>query len=186
MILKRAGAIFDDNQLAIIADIEPFSVGMDLEATRGHSKPDEQLATIAKYAKIAKIKFPEFMPGNPVDIKRDVPGFGLLYHWQRTWWTLLLNDFVINPPLDAVCKVGYIRSTGENMMDKIIKATSHITGENGSWPIDFSQKVNGFPNIKLVTDIMTRAMKSGVKISYIKPEPKNCCVHIGTLMKAAV
>jgi hypothetical protein len=184
MITKKPGAVFDPNQLAVLSHIEPFTTGMDLLATRGHSSPQEQIATIENFAQQhgCLAKFPEFIPGGPVDVKKDVPGAGLVYHWQRLWSWLLHIGLVVNPPENAICLFEYERPSGEQMKGKVIHSSTHIVGEeNGQWPIDFSQKVNGVPNIHLVEQLMIKAKAAGAGIQFIKVETGNGCVHIGTL-----
>jgi len=181
MIHKREGAKFDGNQIEVMARIEPFTTGLNIEATRGHSTPQEQLETIEKYARQNKCLFPEFMPSAPVDIKKNIPGVGLVFHWQRIWSKLLSIGIVVNPPEPAICLEDYTRPSGEQMKGKIIEASTHIFGENnGMYPIDFSQKVNGIPNIGLVERIMVKAKAAGAGISFVKVEVNNGCVHIGT------
>jgi len=181
MITKKEGAVFDGNQIEVLARIEQFTTGLELTATRGHSTPQEQLATLEKYARANKVLHQEFMPGAPVDVKTNVPGVGLVYHWQRTISRLLHIGVVVNGPARFICLEDYTRPTGEQMKGKIIEASAHITGEsNGLYPIDFSQKVNGTPNITLVESIMIKAKAAGAGIRFIKVEVKNGCVHIGT------
>jgi len=181
-IHKHEDATLDGNQIEVIARIEPFTLGMDVEVTRGHSSAQQQLATIEKFARGGKCLFPEFIPGGPVDVKKDIPGVGLVYHWQRTASRLLHIGIIVNGPARFICLEDYMRPTGEQMKGKFIEASTHITGEsNGMWPLDFSQRVNGIPNITLVEKIMIKAQAAGAGIQFIKVEVKNGCVHVGTL-----
>jgi hypothetical protein len=181
MITKKEGAVFDGNQDEVIARIEPFTTGMDLTATRGHSSALDQLATIEKFAGEHKVHFPEFKHG-VLDELIDIPGVGKVYLWQRTHSRLLVLGVVVNPPRPCRILENYIRPTGEKMLGKIMQASTHITGESdGMWPIDFSSRVNGVPNLALVNNILTRAKAAGAGIEFIRLEPGNGCAHVGTL-----
>ncbi len=181
MIQRHKDAVLDENQLAVLSRIEPFTESMTIEVTRGHSNPMEQLEIIERFAHEHGIHFPEFVPGGPVDLKKEVPEVGLVYHWQRTWSRELHIGLTVNPPRSAVCLDDYTRPTGEKMKGKTIQASTHITGEhNGEYPIDFSARVNGKPNITLVANILNHAKEQGAGISFVRIEHKNGCVHAGT------
>jgi hypothetical protein len=192
MIEIKEDAVLDDNQKKVIAGIEPFTEGVTLKVTRGHSSPEEQLAIIAHFAVEHDIHFPEFIPGDPVDAKKEVPGLGLVYHWQRTWSRELHLGLTVNPPRSATCLDDYTRPTGEYMKGKTIQASTHIVGErDGEFPIDFSSRVNGIPNIEEVAKILEAAKKAQEEaekreaaekagIEFIRIEHGNGCVHIGT------
>lgn len=172
MIEISDSAVLDDKQRRVIAAIEPFTTGLDLRVTRGHSTPQDQLTTIAKLARTHKIKFPEFQAGN-VDGMVEVPGVGLVYRWQRTHSRLLHIGAVVNPPRTCTILESYVRATGEEMLGKLMDPSPHITSD----PIDFSQKVNGIPNITLCANILARAKSAGAGIKYIKIEKVNGCCH---------
>ncbi|MEK6744279.1 MAG: hypothetical protein AABZ15_11735 [Nitrospirota bacterium] len=172
MIEISDSAVLDDKQRRVIAKIEPFTTGLDLRVTRGHSTPLSQLSTIAKLAKEYKVSFPEFSQDN-VDEMVEVPGVGLVYRWQRTHSRLLHIGVIVNPPRTCTILESYVRPTGEEMLGKLMDPSPHITSD----PIDFSQKVNGVPNIKLAARILTRAKAAGAGIKYVKIENVNGCCH---------
>jgi len=163
----------DEKQKRVIENIEPYTLGMDLICTRGHSTPGEQLDTIEKLAANNKVHFPEFQSGNLEEII-DIPDVGKGYRWQRTHSHLLNIGVIVNPPLECTILEDYIRPNGENMKGETMQPSPHITSD----PIDFSSRVNGVPHLDLVVSIMTRAKAAGAGIRYIKPEPKNGCVHV--------
>lgn len=172
MIEISPKAVLDDKQRRVIARIEPFTTGLDLLVTRGHATPLAQLTTIARFARIHGVKFPEFKPLN-VDEMIEIPGVGLVYRWQRTHSRLLHLGVIVNPPRTCTILESYVRATGEQMLGKLMDPSPHITGD----PIDFSQKVNGIANITLCANILGRARQAGVGIKHIKIERVNGCCH---------
>jgi hypothetical protein len=191
MIAIRQGAILDKAQKKIISNIEPFTTGLDMEVTRGHSTPREQLETIAKLATENGVFFPEFDSAvKDMETIIDIPTVGRVYTWARTVSKLLNIGVVVNPPIRMICLFPYERPSGEQMMGKGINPSPHIKpvptdeevdeGNYDPCPIDFSAKVNGISNLLLARQIMVRAMAAGAGIKFVKPEPKNGCIHNDT------
>lgn len=176
MITIRPTAVLDDKQKQVIYNIQPFTVGMDLEVTRGHSSPLEQLNTIEAFAVKNNCRFSEFKSGNlydDVDIWIDGEK-KRVYCWQQTWSMLLHKGVIVNPPIAAECLFEYINAAGINRKGELIPPSPHIMRD----PIDFSARVNGTPNMAFVAKILNRAKASGAGIRFVKQEPKNGCVHI--------
>ena len=196
MINILPGAVLDERQRSIIAAVDPHAEaeGVALTVTRGHSSPLEQLAMIERKARENNCLFKEFVSENLNDqalIWRDGKQMQA-YLWQQSWSALLLKGIVINPPLAAVCLEHYIRPSSEDMYMKIMYPSPHIKevptpdqikrGEYTPCPIDFSARVDRGTkaervDIKLVTEILTKAKAAGAGIRFIKPEPRNVCVH---------
>lgn len=182
MIEIKKNAVLDENQKEIISRIAVVCGGNRLTVTRGHSLPQEQLNIIRRFAIGHGCLLPEFVKNGPVDLKTELAGIGLVYHWQRTWSKLLHLGVVVNPPHTAICLEEYTRPSGENMKGKEIPESAHIAGQNNRcWPIDFSARVNGAVNFAQVRDILEQARISGAGIRAVKVERGNTCVHVDTL-----
>ena len=182
MVEIKKNAVLDGNQKEIITRIA-LACGDDrLTVTRGHSTPQEQLSLIHRFAVANECVFPEFIPNGPIDLKVELSGVGLVYHWQRTWSRLLHMGVVVNPPHTAICLEEYTRPSGEQMKGKLIDESAHIVGQkNGCFPLDFSARVNGKINFARVRDVLEKAKAAGAGIKEIKLERGNTCVHIDTL-----
>lgn len=189
MIHIHDNAVLDDKQKQVVFNIQPFTVGLDLEITRGHSTPLQQLNLIELYARKERCLFTEFVMGD-VHAIAEIWIDGIqrkLYAWQQTWSMLLHRGIIINPPLVAECLFDYTNAAGHNKKGELIQPSPHIkdvptaeqlaTGEYVICPIDFSQKVNGVPNIQLAARILTQAKAAGAGLRYVKLEPHNGCVH---------
>jgi len=188
MIQILPEAILDDRQKRVIFAVQEHTVtaGVTLTVTRGHSTPVEQLKTIERYARDMNCLFSEFVPGNVHDKTTVWRGGKELqaYCWQQTWSALLFRGVIINPPLAAVCLEHYVNASGVDMNGQIIYPSPHIKDVNDPQPcpIDFSARVDRGTkaervDIKLVTEILTKAKAAGAGIRFIKPEPRNVCVH---------
>ena len=119
MIHIRKGAHLDDKQKRVIYNINPFTIAMNIEVTRGHSTPMEQLNIIEQYAIEQNCLFSEYQPEALHD-KLDMWIDGALrsvYRWQQTWSMLLHKGVIINPPLAAECLFSYINSAGVDRKD---------------------------------------------------------------------
>jgi hypothetical protein len=191
MITILPEAILDDRQRKIIAAVEPYAVeaGVTLTVTRGHSSPVRQLKTIENAARDNDCLFSEFISGDPHAVVSVWRGGKeqQFYAWQQTWSALLFKGIIINPPLAAVCLEHYVNAAGVDMMGQIIYPSPHIKelDDPKPCPIDFSARVDRLTrtdrkDIALVTKILTKAKDAGVGIRFIKPEPKNVCVHCDT------
>lgn len=183
MITIRESAILDDNQKKIIFNVQPFTVGLDMEVTRGHDTPRGQLQTIAKYAKQNGVYFPEFDPEiEDIGAIVDIPTVGRVKTWERTWGKLLNIGVIINPPQTGTCYFPYVRPSGEQMLGKTIDPSPHIKPLNdpNPCPIDWSIKVNGVANIVLAQKILNKAKEAGAGIRKIVPESRNGCIHTDT------
>jgi hypothetical protein len=190
MIIRREGATFDEKQEKVLKDIEFFSVGYTLTATRGHSSPLEQLRIIEYYAKQDGVLLKPFVRDDLYS-KAVVAG-NEVFLWQPTWSALLhlfhmskgRKGKKINPPLAAECLDDYVGSAGVNMKGKIIYPSPHIAGgKSGMWPIDFSGRVTPTGGVELnsldiVADVIHEAQLSGVPIKNITIEQGNNCVHV--------
>ena len=183
MIEILPGVELDKKQERVIFAVQDHTIdaGVTLTVTRGHSSPLEQLKIIDAKAQIENCKFSEFVPGNLHD-KVEIWRAGQpiqAYRWQQTWSMLLQRGQVVNPPLAAVCLEHYVRYGGEDMFGKIIYPSPHIISD----AVDFSARVDrGMStekkDIVLVTTILLAAQKAGAGIRFVKPEPRNMCVHI--------
>lgn len=183
MIHILPGAKLDDKQKRVIYRIQEHTTAsaVTLTVTRGHSSPEEQLRKIESAALDNDCLFTEFAHDDlhaKVRVWRDGRELNA-YAWQQTWSALLLKGYIINPPLTAVCLEHYIRASGEDMYMKSMDPSPHIKSD----PIDFSGRIDrGMPtervSLEQVTEILLKAKDSGAGIRYIKPEPKNVCVHI--------
>jgi len=191
MINTLPEAVLDDKQRKIIAAVDPHALaaGVTLTVTRGHSTPIKQLKTIETAARANECLFSEFVPGNVHDQTRIWRGGKEMqaYLWQQTWSALLIKGIVINPPLAAICLEHYHRPNNEDMFGQIIYPSPHIKELDNPLPcpIDFSARVDRLTrtertDIALVTEILTKAKDAGAGIRFIKPEPKNVCVHCDT------
>lgn len=177
MITIRPGAVLDEKQQRVIYKIQQHTLGHMLTVTRGHSTPLEQLQTIADFALRHNVRFHEFDAENfaPEDLHRTVEIDGQhRYCWQQTWSRLLHLGIVVNPPLVAECLEDYINDQGYNRKGESIQPSPHILSD----PIDFSARIDGAPNMPKVIELLTTAMNNGAGIRFVKPEPKNGCVHI--------
>lgn len=183
MIFILPGVVLDDKQKKVIFAIQDVTTmeGVALTVTRGHSTPAQQLSTIEDYARKNNCLFTEFIPGDATaTIKLWRGGQEIIvYAWQQTWSMLLFKGIVVNPPFKATCLEHYIRPSGEDMFMKMIDASPHTTSD----PIDFSAKIDrGMTtekeDIDVVEGILKKAQANGSGIRFIKPEPKNVCVHI--------
>lgn len=189
MIAILPEASLDDRQRRVIAAVEPHAVeaGVTLTVTRGHSTPKSQLHTIWKLAEANNCVFSEFVADNVHDqalVWRDGKRIQV-YYWAQTLSALLVRNVIVNPPLAFVCLEHYIRAeTGEDMFGQIIYPSPHIKDldDPNPCPIDFSARVDRMTrtdrvDLALVTEILTKAKAAGAGIRFIKPEPKNVCVH---------
>ena len=176
-IVRKEDAVFDEIQEELLDDIEFFSAGYTITATRGHSDPLEQLRLIERFAREDGVLLKSFVHDNLYD-KIVVDGEEV-YAWVPTW-RLLLDRYhatngkqgkLINPPLAALYK------------GRLIQPSPHIVGgKSGIWPIDFSGKVklrdgSEIHGLDIVADILHQAQKSGVRISNITKETGNNCAH---------
>jgi len=189
MIQIKPDALLDEHQKRVIFKIQEHTVplGITLTVTRGHSTPLEQLNTIERLARKNKCLFTDFIPGDihtRVKVWRSGKQFEA-YAWAQTLSSLLFKDFIINGPFQFTCLEHYIRSTGEDMFLKIINPSPHIKAldDPNPCPLDFSSKIDRDMktervDIHLVTDIMVKAQAAGAGIRFIKPEPRNGCVHV--------
>jgi hypothetical protein len=189
MIQILPGVKLDDLQRRVIEKITPYTDadGIMLSVTRGHSTPLEQLAMIERKARENGCLFTEFIPEDlhtMVTVYRDSRELKA-YAWAQTLSALLMKGIVINPPLTFTCLEHYIRPTSEDMYLKLMHPSPHIKAldDPEPCPIDFSARVDRLlpterESISLVVSIMQEAKRGGAGIRFIKPEPKNVCVHI--------
>lgn len=190
MIIRKQGATFDEKQEKFLTDLEFFSVGYTITATRGHSSPLEQLRIIEYYAKQDGVLFKSFVRDDLYST--TVVEGKTVFLWQSTWSALLglfhtskgRKGKKINPPLAAECLDDYVGSAGVNMKGKIIYPSPHIAGgKSGMWPIDFSGRVIPTGGIELISldivaDVIHEAQLSGLPIKNITIEQGNNCVHV--------
>ena len=176
-IVRKEGAVFDEIQEELLNDIEFFSDGYTITASRGHSAPLEQLRLIERFAREDGLLLKPFVHDNLYD-KQVIDGEEV-YLWVPTWRALLdcyhatngKKGKLINPPLAALYK------------DRLIKPSPHIVGGvSGVYPIDFSGKVklrdgSKIQGLDIVVDILHQAKRSGVRISNITKEVGNNCAH---------
>jgi hypothetical protein len=162
MDIKKS-AVLDDYQKSVLSQIDDMFPGIGLLVSRGHSTPLEQLYLIGYYSQ--GFHYPEFTPQDVykmVDVEYEGKSVNA-YAWWRTWGESLHRGIIINPPLPAMAPYDYFKNG-------VIPC-----------PIDFSQKINGSPDIERVNSCMIAAKASGVPISYVTIEHGNGCVHIGLL-----
>jgi hypothetical protein len=188
--------VLDEWQNEVLDQCEPFIHDCTVTVTRGHSLPIDQLRIIEQYAENEHITsmLPEFRHDDLLG-KVDIPGFGIVYRWQRIWSQLLYmysttqrkHGALINPPYQAICLTDYIRADGTNMNGQLIYPSPHIVpmDENPKvkpCPIDVSAYavINGHREYAIVDieAMFNHAKISGAKIRSIQPEPANGCVHL--------
>jgi len=187
MVTKKEGAVFDPYQESVISMIEDMFPNIGLTATRGHSTPIEQLHIIGGYTQ--GFHYPEF-DAQDVHGESDVEYEGQMIRkpkWWRTWGEGLHRNIIANPPLAAIVPYDYFKD-GVNQKGMLKHASDHIKPvvldfTKDTCPIDWSQKIDGEPDIERVATCMKQAKISGVPIANIKVEHGNGCVHIDLLTK---
>ena len=179
---RKPDAVIDEYQESVLSMIDAMFPNMGLLVSRGHSTPLEQLGIIDHYS--SGFQYPEF---NPADVHEmaevDYEGKSVSnYAWWRTWGECLHRGIIVNPPLAAMVPYDYFK--GEvNQKGMLKHASNHEIAADADpsktpCPIDFSQKINGLPDILKVYRCMEQAKAAGIPIEDIVIEHGNGCVHI--------
>lgn len=176
-IVRKEGAVFDEIQEELLDEIEFFSDGYTITASRGHSDPIDQLRLIERFAREDGVLLKPF--ARDILYNKTVVDGEEIYLWVPTWRALLnlyhetlgKKGKLINPPLAALYK------------GRLIQPSPHIVGgKSGIWPIDFSGRVklrdgSKIQGLEIVIDILHQAQRSGVRISNVTKEVGNNCAH---------
>lgn len=132
---------------------------------------DDQLEIVRMYLKNKGLKdkySDAFTKGLHDKVSSD---HGEIYSWQLGWSNLLNIGVIINPPLEAICLLDYIRD-GVNKKWKLIHMTPHVTRRC----VDIGGRENG------VMDELAIVKKAMVdKKIFIRGyllERENNCLHL--------
>lgn len=143
--------------------------GLMAYITRVLSDADDQLAIIRKYLIITGLdkKYPDAMYCKVYD------KVGNDYVWQMAWSNLLNVGIIINPPLEAVCLMDYIRNK-VNRKGMIIRQTPHVHG--GCFDVGGRGEPDAEdPTIKDEAVVLNKAKADGVPILILLEHKNNCC-----------
>lgn len=158
---KYRQVILDEYLNAVLCSIDKYWAPNSEICTSGIREPEDSLRIIRQYlrSKNLAVKYPDAMT---CDINaKDQDGN---YVWQMAWSHLLNIGVIINPPLEAVCLMDYIRN-GVNKKGQKIRQSPHVR----KTALDLSGTDSEVIVKRLVEDKMIRG--------YLL-ERENNCIHM--------